>query len=91
MEIETPGLFAEQIERIRGINNVCKISYNDPILRITCMHDHTLAENITRTLLSQGAKIRSINTMGPTLEEAFIKLTGGEEEIDRFLEKARME
>jgi hypothetical protein len=55
------------------------------------VHDDALAENVTRTLLSEGARIRSINTKGPTLEEAFIKLTGGEEEIDRFLDKARTE
>ena len=89
MEVETPGLSPHQIEKIRSLEDVCNISYNDPVLRITCLHDHALAENVTKTLLSEGAKIRSINTKGPTLEEAFIKLTGGEEEIDRFLEKAR--
>jgi ABC-2 type transport system ATP-binding protein len=91
MEVETPGLSTHQIEKIRNIEDVCNVSYNDPVLRITCLHDHELAENVTRTLLSEGARIRSINTKGPTLEEAFIKLTGGEEEIDRFLEKAHTE
>jgi ABC-2 type transport system ATP-binding protein len=91
MEVETPGLSTQQLEKIKSIEDVCNISYNDPVLRITCLHDHALAENVTRTLLSEGARIRSINTKGPTLEEAFIKLTGGEEEIDRFLEKARTE
>ena len=89
MEVETPGLSIQQMEKIRSLEDVYNISYNDPVLRITCLHDYALAENVTRTLLSEGAKIRSINTKGPTLEEAFIKLTGGEEEIDRFLEKAR--
>jgi ABC-2 type transport system ATP-binding protein len=87
MEVETPGLSTQQMEKIRNLEDVYNISYSDPVLRITCLHDHALAENVTRTLLSEGAKIRSINTKGPTLEEAFIKLTGGEEEIDRFLEK----
>jgi ABC-2 type transport system ATP-binding protein len=91
MEVETPGLSTRQLEKIRSLEDVCNISYDDPVLRITCVHDHALAENVTRTLLSEGAKIRSINTKGPTLEEAFIKLTGGEEEIDRFLEKSRTE
>jgi ABC-2 type transport system ATP-binding protein len=89
MEVETPGLSMEQLEKIRGMEEVCNISYDDPILRITCVHDPEFAEHVTRTLLSEGAKIRSINTKGPTLEEAFIKLTGGEEEIDRFLDKSR--
>jgi ABC-2 type transport system ATP-binding protein len=91
MEVETPGLSRQQLEKIKSIEDVCNISYNDPVLRITCLHDHALAENVTKALLSEGAKIRSINTKGPTLEEAFIKLTGGEEEIDRFMEKARTE
>jgi ABC-2 type transport system ATP-binding protein len=91
MEVETPGLSTQQLEKIQSMEDVCNVSYNDPVLRITCIHDHALAENVTRILLSEGAKIRSINTKGPTLEEAFIKLTGGEEEIDRFLEKARTE
>jgi ABC-type uncharacterized transport system ATPase subunit len=89
MEVETPGLSNQQIERLRNHGDVCNVSYNDPILRITCVNNDELAEHVTKLLISEGAKIRSINTKGPTLEEAFIKLTGGEEEIDRFLEKSR--
>ncbi len=44
---------------------------------------------MTKILLDAGARISAINTKEPTLEEAFISLTGGEEEIDRFMEKAR--
>lgn len=91
MEIETPGLSPEQVESIRNLADVCKVSYDDPMLQIRCLHNPELAEHVTKILLSQGAKIRSINTKGPTLEEAFIRLTGGEEEIDRFLEKSRRE
>jgi ABC-2 type transport system ATP-binding protein len=91
MEVETPGLSPEQVESIRNLADVCGISYNDPVLQIRCLHEPELAEHVTKILLSQGAKIRSINMKGPTLEEAFIKLTGGEEEIDRFLEKSRRE
>jgi ABC-2 type transport system ATP-binding protein len=89
MEVETPGLSNQQVERLRNHGDVCNVSYNDPILRITCVNNDELAEHVTKLLISEGAKIRSINTKGPTLEEAFIKLTGGEEEIDRFLEKSR--
>jgi ABC-2 type transport system ATP-binding protein len=91
MEVETPGLSPEQVESIRNLADVCNVSYDDPMLQIRCLHDPELAEHVTKILLSQGAKIRSINTKGPTLEEAFIRLTGGEEEIDRFLEKSRRE
>jgi ABC-2 type transport system ATP-binding protein len=91
MEVETPGLSPEQVESIRNLPDVCNVSYDDPMLQIRCLHNPELAEHVTKILLSQGAKIRSINTKGPTLEEAFIRLTGGEEEIDRFLEKSRRE
>ena len=89
MEVETPGLSQEQVKKIRILAEVCNVSYEDPALRITCVHDDKLAERVAKILLSEGARIRSINTKRPTLEEAFIKLTGGEEEIDRFLEKSR--
>jgi len=91
MEVETPGLSPEQVESIRNLADVCNVSYDDPMLQVRCLHNPELAEHVTKILLSQGAKIRSINTKGPTLEEAFIRLTGGEEEIDRFLEKSRRE
>jgi ABC-2 type transport system ATP-binding protein len=91
MEVETPGLSPGQVESIRNLADVCNVSYDDPMLQIRCLHNPELAEHVTKILLSQGAKIRSINTKGPTLEEAFIRLTGGEEEIDRFLEKSRRE
>ena len=53
------------------------------------MRREEFVEEITSFLVSSGAKIRAINTKEPTLEEAFISLTGGEEEIDRFLEMSR--
>jgi ABC-2 type transport system ATP-binding protein len=88
VEVETPGLSKAQIEKIRGLEEVCKVSYNDPLLRVTCEQHDDLAENVVKTLLTLGARIRAVNTKEPTLEEAFISLTGGEEEIDRFLESA---
>jgi len=88
VEIESPGLTYEQLERIRGLDHVCNVTYKDPLLRVTCEHHQDLAEDVMRVLLSGGARIRAIKTKEPTLEEAFISLTGGEEEIDRFLESA---
>jgi hypothetical protein len=58
------------------------------LLQVSCERNDTLAEEVAGTLLEVGAKIRTMNTKDPTLEEAFIALTGGEEEIDRFLEGA---
>jgi len=88
VEVETPGLTATQLKKVRNLDEAVKVSYNDPILRVTCEKHEELAEDVTKLLLNAGAKIRAINTKEPTLEEAFIALTGGEEEIDRFLEKA---
>jgi ABC-2 type transport system ATP-binding protein len=88
IEVETPGLSTEQVERIRNLGEVSNVTYEDPRLQIRCVHTHELTEQVTKILLSEGVKIRSINTKGPTLEEAFIKLTGGEREVDRFLEKS---
>jgi len=88
VEIEAPNISSQQIEKLRNIAEVCNIRYEAPILRISCERDEEFTEKITQILMSEGVKIRAINTKDPTLEEAFIKLTGGEEEIDRFLEKA---
>ncbi len=88
VEVVTPGLTRAQLNKIRGLAEVCNISYEDPLLRVTCEKYDGLAEEVAGALLSSGAKIRSINTKEPTLEDAFIALTGGEEEIDRFLEKS---
>jgi len=89
IEIDTPNLSTELIDHIRKTGEACKVVYEDPVLRITCMRREEVVEEITRFLVSSGAKIRAINTKEPTLEEAFISLTGGEEEIDRFLEMSR--
>ena len=88
VEVETPGLSKAQVSNIRGLEQVCNVSYNDPVLRVTCEHHDDLAEDVVKALLALGARIRAVNTKEPTLEEAFISLTGGEEEIDRFLESA---
>jgi hypothetical protein len=63
----------------------------DSKLQVSCERTETLAEEVAAALLAVGARIRTINTKDPTLEETFIALTGGEEEIDRFLEGAGQE
>ncbi len=88
VEAETPGLTAAQLKKVRNRDEAVKVTYNDPILRVTCEKHEDLAEDVMKLLLDAGARIRAIHTKEPTLEEAFISLTGGEEEIDRFLEKA---
>jgi ABC-2 type transport system ATP-binding protein len=92
VEVETPGLSLTQVEKLKAdlkrLKNVYQVRYTDPKLQVSCERSETLAEEVASALLDVGAKIRSMNTKDPTLEEAFIALTGGEEEIDRFLESA---
>ena len=90
VEVETPGLSESQLEMVKrrlSALNVCRVSYSESKLQVSCERTtESLAEEVASALLNVGARIRTINTRDPTLEEAFISLTGGEEEIDRFLE-----
>jgi len=92
VEVETPDLSPTQLEKVRrklnSMDHVCKVKYADSKLQVSCERTETLAEEVASALLDAGARIRAINTRDPTLEEAFIAMTGGEEEIDRFLEGA---
>jgi ABC-2 type transport system ATP-binding protein len=92
VEVEAPGLTKMQLDKLKtdlkGMQHVYQVRYQDPKLQVSCERTETLAEEVASALLQAGARIRSINTKDPTLEEAFIALTGGEEEIDRFLESA---
>ena len=90
VEVETPALSKQQLEKLKAtlkaMKHVYQVNYVDPKLQVSCERTETMAEEVASALLEAGAKIRSMNTKDPTLEEAFIALTGGEEEIDRFLE-----
>ena len=92
VEVETPDLSKAQLDKVKIklkiMKHVCNVKYVDSKLLVSCERTETLAEEVAGALLNVGAKIRTINTKDPTLEEAFIALTGGEEEIDRFLEGA---
>lgn len=87
IEIETPKLTNNTLRKIRKFEKVCSVAYNDPILKVRCEKDEKLAENITKILLSEKAKIKSISTKEPTLEDAFITLTGGEQRASKLLEQ----
>ena len=92
VEVETPGLSPTQLEKVKhklsSMNQVCRVKYSESKLQVSCEKKEMLAEEVASALLDVGARIRTINTKDPTLEEAFIALTGGEEEIDRFMETA---
>jgi ABC-2 type transport system ATP-binding protein len=89
LEVETPNLDDDLLKKIQNLDDVCKVTYNSPTLRLTFTRNEDLPETVTKMLVSSGAKVRGVNSKEPTLEEAFISLTGGEEEIDRFLEESR--
>ena len=91
LEIETPNLDPQIVEKIKGLEDIYKVTYDEPMLRVTSANESTgeIEEKVTKLLINSGARLRAISTKRPTLEEAFISLTGGEEEIDRFIEKGR--
>jgi ABC-2 type transport system ATP-binding protein len=92
VEVDAPGLTKAQIDKVKAdlkvMKHVYQVNYTDPKLQVSCERTESLAEEVAGALLKVGARIRAMNTKDPTLEEAFIALTGGEEEIDRFLESA---
>ena len=92
VEVETPALSEAQLDklksRLKELAQVYHVKYTDPRLEVSCERTDSLAEEVASALLRVGARIRAINTKDPTLEEAFIAFTGGEEEIDRFMESA---
>jgi len=75
LEIEAAGLSSEQVDNIRGLSGSVIINYVDPTLQITSSGRESLIEDVAKTLLATGAKIKSINTREPTLEDAFLSLT----------------
>lgn len=92
VEVDTPNLSREQLHKIEqklNLNGNSKLNYENSMLLITSDQNNGLAEEVAAALVDVGAKIRRINTRIPSLEEAFIALTGGEEEIDRFIEAGR--
>jgi ABC-2 type transport system ATP-binding protein len=92
VEVDTPNLSREQLQIVEqklNNNGNSKLSYENSKLLITSDRNDGLSEEVAAALVGVGAKIRRINTKIPSLEEAFIALTGGEEEIDRFIEAGR--
>lgn len=92
VEATVPDLSREQLQKIErklNLSGGSKLKYKDSKLSITSEHNDNLAEQVSTALMNVGAKIRTINTKIPSLEDAFISLTGGEEEIDRFAEAGR--
>jgi len=89
VEVDTPNLSREQLQKLKERLNVSRdheLKYDTPKLSIISKRDDNLAQEVAAALVEVGAKIRSINSKIPSLEEAFIILTGGREEIGRVSE-----
>jgi ABC-2 type transport system ATP-binding protein len=91
VEVESPNLSIEQLQKLEQKLNVdcARVKYENSILHVTSDWNDDLAERVAAAIIAVGGVIRRMTTHNPTLEEAFISLTGGEEEIDRFVESAR--
>ena len=91
VEVLVPNLSEEQLRRAEQkliVEERCKLKYDNSKLTITSQQSD-LAQEVATVLVEVGAKIRAINTKNPSLEEAFIALTGEEEEVDHSLETAQ--
>jgi ABC-type multidrug transport system ATPase subunit len=92
VEVDTPNLSREQLQRLiqkLNVKSYRKLKYENSKLLIISDRNDNLAEEVATALVDVSAKIRSINTKIPSLEETFIALTGDEEATDRFLEVAQ--
>jgi ABC-2 type transport system ATP-binding protein len=85
VEVDTPSLPPKALERVDKIAGVIKSTYKDPILKVTGDKNDSIVETIMKALLAEGARIRGVASKEPTLEEAFIHLTGGERKLERMI------
>jgi ABC-type multidrug transport system ATPase subunit len=89
VEVDTPNLSHEQLQRLKkklNVKSYTKLKYENSKLLITSDRNDNLAEEVATALATVGARIRAINTKIPSLEETFIALTRGEEDIDQPIE-----
>jgi ABC-type multidrug transport system ATPase subunit len=87
VEADAPNLSREQLHRLKqklNVRSYTKVKYENSKLLIISDQNDNLAEQVATALIEVGAKIRAINTKIPSLEEAFIAVTGGEEKIDNY-------
>jgi ABC-2 type transport system ATP-binding protein len=84
VEVDTPNLSREQLQRVEEKLGYSKLKYENSKLLIVSDRNIDLAEEVATALVGVGAKIRKINTKIPSLEETFIALTAGEEEGARL-------
>jgi len=87
VEVHTPNLSREQLHGVEQKLNAkrdTKLKYENSKLLIISDRNDDLIEVVASALVDVGAKIQAINTKIPSLEEAFIALTAGEEKVGRL-------
>jgi ABC-2 type transport system ATP-binding protein len=81
LEIELERISEDLKRKLLSFDGVEKILIDE-----NCLHFHTkkldqVISPIIKVIEEQGTKIRSINTLTPSLEDAFVKLTGLDSEL----------
>ena len=85
LEIDAVGVEPSAIEELRMLPDVQSISASEPRsghtrLRVLARENRLPVEDIVTVLTKHGAGIGSLESAGPSLEDAFVALTGGDPE-----------
>jgi len=65
------------------LDGVEKVLIDEKRIRFHTRRLDQVTSPIIKSLEEQGAKIQSINTLSPSLEDAFVKITGFDSELMR--------
>ena len=83
MEVEIGGPVSQVLPALRALNGVASASHRSiqgkEIYTIQANEGEDLRDDISRTVIGAGWSLLSMNTMGMSLEEIFLKLTTHEE------------
>jgi ABC-2 type transport system ATP-binding protein len=82
VEVEVFGIPAEAVERIRALENVDMVSVDDrdqkQMLRVQSSNGAGIVAPLVSTLEQMGLRVGNVVVREPTLEDAYVKLVGGE-------------
>src|SRR4030042_4250646 len=81
LEIELDRLTEDLKNSLLSLNGVGKILINENRIRFHTQRLNQVTPPVIKVLEDQGAKIETINTLSPTLEDAFVKITGLDSEL----------
>ena len=81
LEIGLDRITEDLKNSLLSLNGVEKILIDENRVRFRTRRLDQVASPIIRSLEGHGAKIKSINTLSPSLEDAFVKITGLDSEL----------